>query len=166
MCKFKAILAKILMIKYLGVKDIKIVEIDGKFYLQRKKDVRYFGDFGICIAAINCLKIFGINIPIIVTDIWFDDLTRNNEDMKQFILRHEIGHYELKHFQLDLDSMTIDDKINIEIEADKYASDYVGNNMALYSLESLEVYLDTKLNTHDDSIMKRINVIKEKIETA
>lgn len=166
MSKFQATIARILIRAYLGFKEVKMIEIDGKYYLYRTKNPNYISDFGMCVAVIRCIKIFSLYIPVIITDNWFDDITKNDVEMKEFIIRHEIGHYELKHFELNLNNLSIEEKINLEVEADRYAANYVGDNIALKSIEYLEIYLNEKFNAYDKSFERRKNSIKGKIETA
>lgn len=168
MSKFQSILSKILIhiYLYLGFKEVNIIKIDGKYYLHRIKNPEYIGDFEVSIAVIRRIKIFNFHIPVIITDDWFDVITRNDDNLKEFIIRHEIGHYELKHFELNLNNLSIDEKIELEIEADSYAANHVGNDIALNSIEYIELFLNKIFKIYDESLEERKKSLKIKIEAA
>lgn len=89
----------------------------------------------------------------IIVDSLFDELSN---DTKQFILKHELAHKQLKHLENTNKTNGIINNIHNEIEADKFASKYYGYNTAINALDELTKVAKTILTGVQFHYCKRI----------
>lgn len=141
----------------------KIFELDGEYYLYRYSQ---YLDGPVYMAMVNCYRILGLRIEEIILDRHnFDQFVEERDDVKEFIIRHEIAHVKLKHHTLDICNMSPEERLNLEIEADVHAAEQVGYDIAYESIKSLENFFQIKYNTYDNEIEPRLEKLKRKIET-
>lgn len=141
----------------------KVFKLDNEYYLYRYSQ---YLDGPVYMAMVNCYKIFGLRIEEIILDRHnFDQFVEDRDDVKEFIIRHEIAHVKLKHHERDIYNMTPEERLELEMEADAYAAEQVGYDTAYESIKSLENFFQIKYNTYDNEIEPRLEKIKGKIET-
>ena len=141
-----------------------VFELDGEYYLYRYS--KYL-DGPVYMAMVNCYKIFGLKIEEIILDRHnFDPFVEGKDDVKEFIIRHEIAHVKLKHHTRDIFNMTSDERLELEMEADAYAAEQVGYFTAYKSIKKLEEFFEVNYNTYDNEIEPRLKRLKRKIETS
>ena len=132
-------------------------EINDGGYVQRHNN-RLLMTNGICVAGCTLTRIGFRTIPCIYTDVLFDKMTKDAQD---FIIYHELGHYEC-HKDLILNGFERNDKM--ENEADYYAAQIVGFDNAVKALEELKEMIDLVglgLNKEGvEEIDRRIEYIK------
>lgn len=95
--------------------------------------------------------------PVITTDYLFELLS---DDSKEFIINHEIGHY-IYHEEILLDGVdiTTERNVNMEMEADSYAAEIVGNEVAIEALSEL-ISIFKSLCAPEEGIVELENRIK------
>lgn len=79
----------------------------------------------------------GYYVPIIITDGYFRLLS---EDTQRFAIQHELGHYNLQPEIFEDETKRND---TLEFEADEYAMNIVGKEIAIKGLEEIKELLIT-----------------------
>ena len=95
--------------------------------------------YGFAVSALLLLDLQDVDcyVPAILVDSNFDELTF---DSKRFMVAHELGHYE-KHSEKVVNPDYVRD-INDEYEADEYAAEMIGYELAIKGLEDVKHILD------------------------
>ena len=74
----------------------------------------------------------GYEVPLLIHDGFFRTLS---EDTKRFIIQHELGHYNLQPEIFESEQKR---NINLEYEADEYAMNKVGKEIAIKAINELK----------------------------
>lgn len=151
----KLILSIIIYFKNLFSCDVmyKLGKIDGKYFI-------YITDNYKNIASVYMLQILFFYIPILVLSDMFH--TYSDEE-KRFVFYHEIAHYRLKHYLLHVGLFNTPLLKEMEYNADEYAMNIVGKNIALKALNrTRNILID--LGENLDEINDRITTLELKDE--
>ena len=99
------------------------------------KNPDLLGWYGLSITGLMFLTIDGVDnyVPGLVMDAEFEKLS---ETTQRFIIGHELGHYKYHQSKVTKPGYVRD--INDEFEADEYAANIVGLEIAINALEELK----------------------------
>jgi hypothetical protein len=103
------------------------------------KNPELLGYYGLAITGLMFLTIDDVNnyVPGLIMDAEFEELS---ETTQKFIVGHELGHY--KYHQSKVTNPEYVRDINDEFEADEYAANIVGLEIAITALEEIKDKLD------------------------
>lgn len=94
--------------------------------------------YGIALAGLGIADVNGLYVPVIMVDYDFtEELNRNTQE---FLIYHEMGHYNLQRDYI-LNGYT-EREIKLEFEADEYAASIMGVENAIKALEDAKKTLD------------------------
>ncbi len=89
-------------------------------------------------------------------------IENENIDVIAHILSHEWGHHMLKHTLKNPILLNENEKINIELEADTYAINFIKKYN--YNQENIKEFLKKDLKKNIDDFEKKINFFKKRYE--
>lgn len=133
-------------------------EITNRGFIIRKNTMM-LSMAGIGIAGLQIVNFSDIGeVPCIIYD---DRFMLLNEESRNFVIYHELGHFQLQRDIL-LEGL-VGRKIEFEYEADKYAADVVGKDIALQALKDIKelIYVSSfgKEKKGIDELNRRIEYI-------
>lgn len=99
------------------------------------------------------------NVPVITTDYLY---TLLSSKARMFVIMHELGHFNC-HEDIML-SNTIERTDNLEIEADNFAIEYVGKEIAINALNEMKSICLEILDGSSNDFMKEFDVRIEYIQ--
>ena len=145
---------------YKDINDNTIMEDENEYGIILTIDSITVAMTGCAIAAGGVLD-FGENqIPSILVDYNYLDM---NKTSKRFIIAHELGHIvcQIEKFKQGNYKRTIED----EFEADEYAMEQVGLEVALEGLNSMKELLDYDKATVEELTRRIENLINKSMVT-
>lgn len=134
-------------------------EINNEGYIIRKGTLA-LSMSGVAIAGMTVVDFTDIgHVPCIIYD---DRFNMMSESTRKFIIYHELGHF---HLQKDiLLQGVVGRNLDLECEADRFAANVVGNDIAIKALEEIKEMVDItsfgKEKFGMDEIDKRIKYLK------
>ena len=132
-----------------GLEEISLETLmEGNYFVKERinemgcitiKSSELISCYGFAVSALLLLNLQDVDyyVPAILVDDNFDDLTF---DSKRFMVAHELGHYE-KHSEKVTKPDYVRD-INDEYEADEFAAEMIGYELAIKGLEDVKHILD------------------------
>lgn len=146
-------------VKFDGHRDYKVGKMKDTKFIYRKADEYDIYEFGMSIACTLCYYVLKY-IPLCIL-VFDDDYDEFNDEEKEFIVFHELGHVNL-HFKTHNimnydDEMSYENKISIEHEADMYGIEHTSYKAGISVMEKI-------IDMYDDKeVKRRLRLIKNKL---
>lgn len=135
--------------QYIKNLQIKYDEMDKDGFIIRTDDNMVYGS-GFTGAATTLLNFgLGINVPTIFIT---SDMEKYDNDVKEFIIYHEKGHYIMGNIGMSNERI-----LEYEIEADMHAALMMGKERCL---KAMEKFNETLTSTSQKEMVKRMEAIK------
>ena len=122
------------------------------FIIRRNSDI--LAQCGFSIACMSIGKFDENYVPVIIVDYDFMDISDN---AKQFMIYHELGHFELQRDKM-INEWDGTRDITMEYEADEYAMNKIGLSNAIYAInELIEVVNEISFGINTEGIKELEN---------